>query len=163
MRAFYPRIANRFAALRERDPAAAGRLLDERFPLVIRLMKQQQRDPEMFRLRVSEARLLREAMQLRWRYGKAEDEAAKEKLAAAIKAKLGEAFDVRQAMRQLELEALAERLAALRAEQDEAVARRDAIIAERFDRMLQTASGRPGPSASRDDSKPATPEADATP
>ncbi|MEM6391767.1 MAG: hypothetical protein AAF797_03255 [Planctomycetota bacterium] len=161
MRAFYPRIANRFARLRERDPAAAARLLDERFPLVIQLMKQQERNPEMFRLRVTEARLLREAMRLRWRYSKATDEAAKTELAGAIKAKLGEAFDARQAMRQRELEELADRLAALRAEQDEAVAQREAIIMQRFERLLQAPINRPSPSTPA--ATPSSPEPDATP
>ncbi|MEM1211791.1 MAG: hypothetical protein AAGI68_05765 [Planctomycetota bacterium] len=150
MRAFYPRVADRFARLRQDDPAAAGRLLDERFPLVFRLMQQQRRDPAMFRLRVTEARLLREAMRLRWRYGQAEDAAKKAELATAIKAKLGEAFDTRQAMRQRELEELADRLEGLRAEQAEAGQRREAIIAERFERMLDAGPGSPEPVAQRD-------------
>lgn len=157
LRAFYPKMANRFGRLREADPSAAGRLLDERFPLVFRLMQQQERDPQMFRLRVTEARLLREATQLRRRYTRAEDEAEQAALAARIKAKLGEAFDTRQAMRQRELDELADRLEGLRAEQAEAGLRRDAIIEERFQRLLASGQGRPGPPPARPQDRPAAP------
>ncbi|MEM9915205.1 MAG: hypothetical protein AAF911_09595 [Planctomycetota bacterium] len=118
----YPDLAERLDALRDEDPRRFKQTLERRFPRVRFLVQLQQRDPEMFDLRMADISLDQQtdalAKQLRDARA-ADDEDRYDELRDQIEAKVTEHFDVRQQIRAREIEMLKARLEELEQDLDD--------------------------------------------
>ncbi|MEO1237836.1 MAG: hypothetical protein AAFX76_13700, partial [Planctomycetota bacterium] len=105
----YPELSERLETLREEDPRKLRQTLQRRFPRVRFLVNLQDRDPAMFELRISDLTLERQTRELAERLRAArdgDDRDAVRTLRDEIEAKVAEHFDVRQSIRQREIELL---------------------------------------------------------
>ncbi|MEM1447195.1 MAG: hypothetical protein AAGF84_14135 [Planctomycetota bacterium] len=118
----YPDLAERLDALRDEDPRRFKQTLERRFPRVRFLVQLQQRDPEMFDLRMADISLDQQtdalAKQLRDARA-ADDEDRYDELRDQIEAKVTQHFDVRQQIRAREIEMLKARLEELEQDLDD--------------------------------------------
>ncbi|MEM1109206.1 MAG: hypothetical protein AAGH99_11020 [Planctomycetota bacterium] len=108
-----PQLAEELQTLREEDPPGFQRALEQRFSRVRFLVELEKRDPAMFELRMSDISLGRQttllAKQVR-EARKADDKDKYEDLRDEIEAKVTEHFDVRQKIREMEIENLKRKL-----------------------------------------------------
>ena len=118
----YPDLAERREALRDEDPRRFKQTLERRFPRVRFLVQLQQRDPEMFDLRMADISLDQQtdtlARQLRDARA-ADDEDRYDELRDQIEAKVTQHFDVRQQIRAREIEMLKAKLEELEQDLDD--------------------------------------------
>ena len=118
----YPDLAERRDALRDEDPRRFKQTLERRFPRVRFLVQLQQRDPEMFDLRMADISLDQQtdtlARQLRDARA-ADDEDRYDELRDQIEAKVTQHFDVRQQIRAREIEMLKAKLEELEQDLDD--------------------------------------------
>lgn len=109
----YPELADRLAELRRDDAREWRQTLERRFPRVHYLVNLQQRDPEMFELRLADIQLDRLTRALAEQLREARDHDDKDgykQLRDQLETKVAEHFDVRQKIRGREIEALRQKL-----------------------------------------------------
>lgn len=102
------------------------------------LLELKKNDQEMFELKVNDMRLNREAGELARQFRQAHrrnDEQESQDLHAQITDKLGEQFEVRQKIRERELDHLEKRLDGMRALVEERQSSRQELIDEQFERL----------------------------
>ncbi len=134
----YPELAERLAQLRADDPRQFKQTLERRFPRVRFLVELQKRDPAMFELRMADIRLDRQtdllAQQLR-DAREADDKVRYKELRDQIEAKVAEHFDIRQAIRAMEIEHLKLKLEELEERLDERDDDRKDLIEQRVEEL----------------------------
>jgi len=134
----YPELAERLNVLRDEDPRQFKQTLERRFPRVRFLVDLEKRDPAMFELRMTDISLDRqtEALALQLREARdADDKDRYEDLREAIKAKVAEHFDVRQQIREMEIEKLKQKLEELEERLDDRDDDRKDLIEQRVNEL----------------------------
>ncbi|MEM7627052.1 MAG: hypothetical protein AAF333_15760 [Planctomycetota bacterium] len=135
----YPELAERMDTLYEENPEKLRRTIETRFPRVRFLVKLKERDPAMFDLRLSDIRLGRETLALARQVKKAHVDDDKDKykmLYAELEAKLAEHFDVKQQVRQAELDFFRQRVEQLEDELEDRDDDRDDLIEQRLNELV---------------------------
>lgn len=144
-----PSIHERLTRLRELDPVAAERMLDRLTPRLREAFNAMRRDPEQFELRARELEsglaVFDASMALRRLF--AAGEMAGERVDAArgaLREALGAQHDARLALQQHQIASLEKELARVRAEFDDAGARREQILDERTEAFMEGMKARAG-------------------
>jgi hypothetical protein len=130
----YPEVGPRLDQLAEEDPGELRRTLQRRFPRVRFLMELRERDPQMYELRLADIRLGRAtaALAQQLREARAADDKPRHRaLMDELEEQVAEHFDVRQTIRELEIEKLRQRLAELEEQLEERDDERDDLIEQR--------------------------------
>lgn len=129
-----PEAAERIAVLRQRIGERAGAIIAREHPRVMRFMAMRERDPHLFELRMADFQLNRESLELAMAYREAkltgdadELKTIRGKLTQVVKAH----FELREEIRQHELQQLEAQLDRLREELETRRERADRIIRER--------------------------------
>ena len=121
------------------------RRIAQEFPNIYQLLHMQAESPQRFELHVRSLEVMRETWPLVRRLRQAREEgdaAAAQDLETQVREKIEAMFDIRMALRRLALEDLRRRVADLEGQLAGDEARRDEVIAQRMERVL---NGRPGP------------------
>ncbi|MEM8738380.1 MAG: hypothetical protein AAGG38_07890 [Planctomycetota bacterium] len=129
-----PELSERLEALRERDPASLRSTLERRFHRVRFLVQLKARDPAMFELRITDLKLERDTRFLAQQARQASQADEKDRyrdLVDQIEVKVAEHFDVRQAIREREIESLKQKLESLEERLDQRGDDRKDLIEER--------------------------------
>lgn len=140
----YPESAEQMRANWKEDPDQVKRMLDRRFPRVRYMLSLKERNPEMYELRIADITLTRQSEQLvrQMREAKkADDEKAFDDHRDALEDVIEEHFDVRQEIREIELEWLRERLERMEEEVDDRARDKRDLIEQR---LLELAGGENG-------------------
>lgn len=144
MREIDPAHADEFDRMREQDPERVPRELRERFPRIREFLALHRYDRPMFDLRVQDLKLARESRDLSKRINDARDadadgraDAMEDELATLVERH----FDVRQQIRQRELERLEARIAELREQLDERADDKSDLIEAHVERLLSGERG----------------------
>jgi DNA repair exonuclease SbcCD ATPase subunit len=142
LREYNPQMAERFTDAMKHNPERVRRALAMVYPRYRELMELREENPELYELRredlllARESReLVRELQQVRRADGEAEAERIRERLRDVVTRH----FEVRQALRERELEQLERRLEALRDELEQRREERDELIEQRLEEL----TGRP--------------------
>ena len=139
-----PDLADELRELGERDPRHLREVIQRRFPGVRYLIDLKERDPEMYRLRIRDIQLNRETRDLARAVQAAqaadrEDEA--DDLIETLEERVTEHFDVRQALRERELDVLRERIERMQEELEDRADERDDLIEERVEGLVGEGQG----------------------
>lgn len=136
----HPRLADRLNEARQRNPERAEWALRQMWPRLHHLVELRSDNPDLYKLRVADQRhkveTLRLVQQLRVARLRNEDPKRIEALREDLRKRVNEHFEVRQRMRQHELEQLAERVEQLRKELSERRANRDELISRYINALL---------------------------
>lgn len=135
----YPELSERLEQLYAEDPEKFRKTIERRFSRVRFLVKLQERDPALFALRMDDIRLGRETMALVKQVKQAyrdDDKAAYRKLYESLEEKLEAHFDVKQKLRQAELEALRQRVENLEEDLEDLEDERDDLIEQRMGELV---------------------------
>lgn len=127
----YPEWAQQMEMLRERNPEALDRMLADRRPRLIELMRERRDQPAVFEVR---QRIARSEMRLRraaWSFARADDPAQRTEAEQRLDEMLHEQFDLRIELAQAELAEAERETARIRAEIETTLARKLDMIAER--------------------------------
>ncbi|MCK4873211.1 MAG: hypothetical protein KAS72_10840 [Phycisphaerales bacterium] len=149
---FSPHLTQQLDDLREENPQRYERVLDRNMPRLLEMMELRSRDQEMFDLKLRDSKLAYRSMQLARAFQLAEqadDDARLEELEDQLTAVLSEHFDVRQKIREHELEMIAVRVRDLEEELTDRAQHREELIGERREALLEAIRRaprhRPGP------------------
>jgi len=126
-----PERLERLNHLREVDPPAYMRLLEETQRERIKLRELKERDPQRYEQVIQERKMETEIKGLAGQYRKSQDNSEKEELKKQIKTKMEKLFDLREAQREIEIKRLEEQLTKLREKMKVRKANRDKIIERR--------------------------------
>ena len=157
-----PQMAHRLEDLREQDEAefrqAVAEVASSR--RIRWLMMQKRFDPKGFKLRANEFRLQHRMDHVKDRLGAAEPNSEEaERLKGDLRALLSEAFEVRQKLREHELERLERRIDHLRSELEEKRRRKEKLLDRRFEEILHDPDdGRHGFRKRRGKGRPGRPD-----
>jgi len=135
----YPELAVRMDTLHAENPAKLRRTIERRFPRVRFLVKLQKRQPALFALRMDDIRLGRETFALAKQVQQAhlnDDKEAYKDLYATLEEKLAAHFDVKQRVRQAELDLLRRRVEQLEEDLDDRDDDRDDLIEQRINELV---------------------------
>ena len=139
-----PDLADELRELGERDPRQLRETMQRRFPGVRYLIDLQERDPETYQLRIRDIQLNRETRDLAKSVQAAlaadrEDEA--DDLTETLEERVTEHFEVRQALRERELDVLRERIERMQEELEDRADERDDLIEERVEELVGKGQG----------------------
>lgn len=135
----YPELAERLEAQREQDPRQLRNTLERQFPRVRFLVRLQERDPEMFDLRMADIKLDRQTQALASQLRQArenDDDTREDELVDMIETKVAEHFDVRQQIRASEIEKLKQKLEELEERLDDRDDDRKDLIEQRVEELI---------------------------
>lgn len=158
----YPEWAQQMTELDERDPQALQRMLAERRPRLVELMRERRDHPEAFEVRQEIARSEMRLRRAAWSLARAETPEERAAAEARVDQFLSEQFDLRVKLARTELEEVENRASMLRRELETTLSRRLEMLTERKDDLLRAIrerrpggpprdGGRPGPRDSRPD------------
>ena len=133
----YPDLSERLEQLFEDDPDEARRTLERRFRSVRFLVHLQKHDPEMFELRMRDVILDRRAQELAAKAAEADQPDQQGLLRQRLHEALATHFDVRQKIRQREIDWLHRKVESLEDEIADEADRREALIEERVAELMQ--------------------------
>lgn len=134
----YPDVGDRLTQLRNEDPERYRRTLEHRFPRLRYLVELSERDPEMFELRMGDLQLGRISLDLAERVRAAraaDDRDAEHRLRSELEHTVARHFDVRQAIREREIENLKQRLEAMEDRWEDRDDDRDDLIEQRVSEL----------------------------
>lgn len=125
----FPKMHEELQRLRDRNPERAKKRMVNMAPGFLRLMKTMNTDPEKGSLMIRERRLDMRLRRLGHQYRRtAEDDSRRDKIEAEIRTLCAEAFDCRQAIREMGTRELEARVAELRDRHREAGSMREQLI-----------------------------------
>lgn len=134
----HPELAERMENLRDENPERVSRALNEQAFWLGRFVELKRTDPVLYELTVENVKLDRASRDLARRYRRAH-EAGDDNQVRAIRgemaAVLEQHFDVRQKMRQHELQVIEQRLQTMRKSLAERLESRDQLIAQRLEQL----------------------------
>lgn len=143
--AHFPIAYNVLSRVEERNPRAFRRRIQQIAPRIFEMKRAIQEDPPIGRLLVADFRLESQIIELQHEYRQTPDAFKKRGLAAELRLRITEQFDVQVRRQRLTLDRLEERLDAQRQRLDNQADRREQIILERFqDAMHGPLDQRPG-------------------
>ena len=128
-----PKLAERMQAAKD-DPQRAHAMLRHLWPRIRKLMEIKKSDPDLYEWSVRDMRIGLECDKLRRQFQEATKGGDKDRVRetrSQIVDKVEEHFDVRQKMRELELERVERRLAEWRKQLEKRAAKRKELIQER--------------------------------
>jgi hypothetical protein len=137
--------AQELRELAKDNPEAAAARLARSFPRIHEFIQMKQREPERFDLHLRSMRVMRETWQLKKqifearRDGNAE---AIDELSGKLREQVAEMFDIRLALRRLEVEELRAKLQEVEAELEDAEQNREAYIDEKLEEELDPSRDR---------------------
>jgi hypothetical protein len=134
----YPDLSPRLDELAEDDPARLRKTLERRFPRVRFLVNLQRQDPAMFELRMADIDLGRatQALALQMRDARErEDKSTHRDLHDRLEDLVAEHFDVRQQIRQREIDLLKQKLESLEERLDDRDDDRRDLIEQRVEEL----------------------------
>lgn len=134
----YPEMTEQLEQLHAEDPAELRRTIERRFPRVRYLVKLQEKDPEMFELRMADITLGRQIETLAEQVRQAhldDDKDAYKARREQLEDKVADHFDARQAIRELEIQMLERRVEELKDRLDEHDDDRDDLIERRVEEL----------------------------
>jgi len=142
-----PEAAGRYDALREENPRVARRLLQSSAPRLHKLEQLREKDPDLYEVEAEQFRIDRQIMHLAWSMhaaisGNTDDDAeapALDDVKAELHTLISRQVDLQIEAQQLQLESAQGRIESLSDRIDERVASRDAVIADRVDRIMERA------------------------
>ena len=135
-----PQVAERIENAKEDRPGAKLMMIRRSFPQVFDLVKLREDDPAMYELRVEDVRMHKQAGQLARQYHQAkrdEDDRAADDFEDELEELVEAHFDVRQEIRELELERLEQRVEALKEALDDRKRDKNDLIDDRLEKMLR--------------------------
>jgi hypothetical protein len=141
--AYEPDAAARLKNLIEENPEDAQRLIQRHFPAVRFLVQLKERDPEMYEMRMRDLKLNRESWRAAkaLREAKAKDELSwerKRELEEQVESLVKEHFEVRQAIRERELQKLRDRIEELEEQLDKRSDDRRDLIEQRVEQLIES-------------------------
>ena len=139
-----PDLAAELRELGERDPRRLRETMQRRFPGVRYLINLKERDPETYRLRIRDLQLNRETRDVARAIqaaGAADREDEADDLTETLEERVTEHFDVRQALRERELDVLRERIERMQEQLEDRADERDDLIEERVEELVGAGRG----------------------
>jgi len=136
--ALYPELADRLNQLKEDDPERLRQTLERRFPRVRFLLVLKQRDPAMYELRLDDIALERQTKALgkKIRQARADDDKdAYKKYREQLEELAAKHFDIRQAIRESEIEMLKGKIEDLEKRLDDRADDRKDLIEQRVEQV----------------------------
>lgn len=145
LREMEPALANDIDKWRKDNPQRVTEMINRRFPRLKHMAEIKRSDPELYALRMSDIRLSQQSLELVRSYRTAR--LAKDAKADAIRNDLRDSlvrqFEVRQQIRQRELQRLEQRIAQLRKELDERAVSKDRLLEGELKKLLEEQSAKP--------------------
>lgn len=136
MKEYDPDVAMRLEEVRKANPERVRQMIAPHLPGLMRLIWLRRSNPELYQLRIQDFRINRESETLgRQLRDVGADPAKTDPLRTQLRAKLIDQFELRQKIRERELEQLEKRIAELRGEIRSRKAARDALIGQRIDQL----------------------------
>ena len=141
---FDPKVKTKLEELREKNPQQYEKIMSQNGPRLVEMMQMKARDPDMYELKRHDALLTRRSAQLAASIRKLRDnpESSPEDLQLAdqqekeLEAILREHFDVRQRIREYELDMIALRLRDLEEELSLRNQHREELVSDRITELL---------------------------
>ena len=135
----YPELTERMDTIYEKDPEELRRILQRRFPRIRFLVHLKDKNPALYELRIQDIRLGRESSALAKQVKQAhldDDKARYKTLYKELEDKLTQHFDVKQRLRQQEIEALRQRVEQLEDQLEQQDDDRKDIIEQRLGELV---------------------------
>ena len=132
-----PEIAERLAEW-EDSPQRIGALLGRYMPRIHKLMQNKKSDPELYELNVKDTRIGLECEKLRRKFQearRADDQGSADEIRGQVVKLVEEHFDVRQHMREMELERMERRLAKAREQLEKRAGMRGELVEQRVEEL----------------------------
>lgn len=132
-----PEVAERLAEWKD-NPQRTGALLGRYMSRIHKLIQTKKSDPELYELSVKDTRIGMECDKLRRKFqeaGRADDEARADEIRSQITKLVEEHFDVRQTMREMELERMERRLAKARKQLEKRAGMRGELVEQRVEEL----------------------------
>jgi len=148
LRARFPGWASRLEALRTSDPAQYRQLLARFLPRMRHYVDERRHDPQRFRLRLDEWRLMGQIIETSRQVRAAENDAERQSASRELRALIEQQFDLRLKVREHELARLEQRLVELREQMAQMRSEKQALIdrqVEAFSSGRGDHDGRGGP------------------
>jgi hypothetical protein len=155
---FNPVLAQRLEDWLKEHPQNARQLLSRRVPWIVRLVKLRREDPAGYQLSIADLRYYARtndlANELRQAQAAADKDQAKiDDLTGHLQKLLAEHFDLRQKMRERDIQKLQDRLTQLRKQMDQRLSSRDHILQGRFKQLTSPRQEKTGKSEKNSDKK----------
>lgn len=138
LRDYRPELVERFEEWASRHPQQAARMLSRTVPMISRLMRMRQDDPKGYELAIRDLRYFRATTIISRELRQArldDDQARVAELSQKLQAILSQHFDVRQQIRERDIQKLQQRLEQLRKQLDQRKNARARILEKRFDQL----------------------------
>lgn len=135
---YRPELVKRFQDWAERHPENARRTLSRSVPMMTRLVRMRRDDPAGYRLAIEDLRAYRFTSVLSKQLKQAQEENDQkrvEELSIKLRTVLTRHFEVRQQIREREIQKLQDRVDQLRESMDNRVEKREQILNSRFEQL----------------------------
>lgn len=133
-----PALAERILALRQQNPERAMSMLRQHMPTIRRYMTMKNQDPALYELTIRDTKLTNQSERLGQQIRQTGGEGpTAESMRQTLRGVLTELFDVRQKMREKQLEALERRIAEMRRQTESRRDMRDQLIDQRLEELVK--------------------------